>query len=82
MMIEEAYAKANIQTAQELFDAIPKLKPLANQQMLTEIKPGAYKFEGVEIDDLPVLEWFQLFNLIGIPLPTLKAKKTRKRGKT
>jgi hypothetical protein len=78
-MVEEGFANRGIQPAQELFDAIPKLKPLNDSQILVANLPGRFKFVGVKIEDLPVLEWFQLFNLCGVPLP-VKPKKNRKRG--
>jgi hypothetical protein len=78
--VEESFANKGIQTAQELFDAIPKLMPLKGSQALRETFPGAFKFVGVEIEDLPVLDWFQLFNICGVPLP-VKKPKGKKRGK-
>jgi hypothetical protein len=59
-MVEQGFADRGIQTAQELFHAIPKLKLLRDSQMHRETKPGAYKFVSIEIGDLPVLERFPL----------------------
>ena len=78
--VEQSFATPAIKTPKEVFDAIPTLKLLSSSQMLKEVQPGAYQFVGITVDELPVLEWFQLSNLCGIPLPTTKGKKSRKKG--
>jgi hypothetical protein len=51
-------------TPEELMSSLPKLKIVATQELFNETKEGHYKFNGQILDELPELEWYQLYNLI------------------
>ena len=62
MMVEQRLKECA--SPQELYDALPTVKPLGTSQFLREVPsyPGHYQFVNITPQELPVLEWFQLFN--------------------
>ena len=62
MLIEKRFKTA--QTPQELYDGLPDLQPIKSEKLWDEVQPGAYKLKNHMFDDLPVMNWYQLFNLV------------------
>ena len=64
MKIEQSFSRC--QSPQELYDSLPSLKPCGKNERLVESMdfPGHHKFVGISLENLPKLDWFQLFNLV------------------
>ena len=78
-MMAEAKFPDNLETAKELYDAIGNLGPLKNEEVLEEMSthPGHYKFKQTTIGDLPLMDWNQIFNLIGQEQPAARILRFR-----
>ena len=73
MAIQERFQ--NLKTPQELYEALPKAKPLDRGVFLKPVaeKEGFYKFDVPMFKSIPEFQWDQLFNLP----ETKKQKKDR-----
>ena len=78
-MTVEARCPNSLASAATLYAAIDKLKPLENDEVIERVpqQKGGWRFRHIAISDLPVMEWEQIFNLIGVPIPVKAPKKKR-----
>jgi hypothetical protein len=64
MMIEQQYALKPGITAKELLAALPRCRPECETLIEETAAKDTYKFKNLQIKDLPVFAWNQLFNLV------------------
>ncbi|MCP4811297.1 MAG: hypothetical protein GY888_02220, partial [Planctomycetaceae bacterium] len=64
MMIEERFGQC--QTAQELLNTIPTVRPLTEGEVLKPVpgQEGVWKFTAGTFKGIDILEWDQLFNFV------------------
>jgi hypothetical protein len=63
MMVEKQFALKDM-TAKELLAALPKIVPGSTSLIEEAVVPNVFKFKNMEIKDLPMFDWNQLFNLV------------------
>ena len=81
MNYEETVAGPN-ETPEELFKKINRIEPTVDDLIVpcTDYNGPGTKFISREIlDQLPKFDWYQIFNMVGVELPPLPAKKSKKR---